>query len=64
MIALHFKCSKELNKLFDKIYVSTGATYDQEINFAHKIIDNQKIKFFALCYNLPYSKKPTSSIKN
>ena len=40
-----FQMLKELNKLFDKIYVSTGATYDQEINFAHKIIDNQKLSF-------------------
>ena len=54
---------KELNKLFDKIYVSTGATYDQEINFAYKIIDNQKLSFLH-CVTIYPTQKPTSSIKN
>lgn len=40
-----FQMLRELNKLFDKIYVSTGATYDQEIELANQIIDKKKLSF-------------------
>ena len=42
-----FKMIKELSKKFDKMVISTGATYDNEIEFTSNLLKN---KFFVLLH--------------
>lgn len=59
-----FQMLRELNVLFDKIYVSTGATYDQEIKSAYQIIDKKKLSFLhcVTIYPTPKNKLHLSRI--
>lgn len=52
-----FQMLREMNELFDKIYVSTGATFDQEIEVTHKIIDKKKLNFLHCVTIYPTPKK-------
>ena len=62
-----FQLLRELKKKFNKIIVSTGATYDEEIKFASKILKKKNIDFSLLhcvtIYPTPINKINLSRIK-